>query len=75
VIAAITPAGSRTISELPTSSSHSICSTSSGIEENVSDGRPAWIMRDSPIGIPSSVVISAASSSPRSASAAPIASQ
>ena len=71
-MAATTPAASRTISELPTSSSHSICSASSGIEEKVSDGRPAWIMRDRPIGMPSSVVISAASSSPRSASSAPI---
>jgi hypothetical protein len=75
VIAATTPAASRTISELPTSSSHSISSTSWGIEEKVSEGRPAWIMRERPIGIPSSVVIRAASSSPRSASAAPIASQ
>ena len=75
MIAATTPAASRTISELPTSSSHSICSTSSGIEENVTDGRPAWIIRDRPIGMPISVVISAASSSPRSASAAPIAAQ
>ena len=75
MIAATTPAGSRTISELPTSSSHSIASTSSGIEAKVTEGRPAWIMRERPIGMPSSLVMSAASSSPRSASLAAIASQ
>jgi hypothetical protein len=75
VIAATTPAGSRTISELPTSSSHSISSTRSAIEANVIDGRPTWIIRDSPIGIPSSLVIRAASSSPRASSSAAIAAQ
>ena len=75
MIAATTPAASLTISELPTSSSHSICSASSGIEAKVSEGSPAWIIRDRPSGMPISVVISAASSSPRSASAAPIAAQ
>ena len=75
MIAATTPAASRTISELPTSSSQAISSTSSGIEENVTAGSPAWIIRESPIGMPSSLVISAASSSPRAASPAPMASQ
>ena len=73
MIAATTPAGSRTISELPTSSSQAISSTSSACDEKVTDGRPAWIIRESVIGMPSSVEISPASSSPRSASLAPIA--
>ena len=75
MIAATTPAGSFTIREFPTSSSHLTSPTSSGIEENVSDGSPAWIIFDRPIGIPSSVVISAASSSPRSPSFSPMAAQ
>ena len=75
MIAATTPAGSFTISELPTSSSQATSFTSSGIEENVTVGRPAWIICDRPIGMPSSVVMSAATSSPRSASFAPIRAQ
>ena len=75
MIAATTPAGSCTISEFPTSSSHVTSFTSSGIDENVSGGSPAWIICDRPIGMPSSVVISAASSSPRSPSFSPIAAQ
>ena len=73
MIAATTPAGSLTISELPTSSSQVISLTRSGIEENVTVGSPAWISPDRPIGIPSSIVMSAAMSSPRSASFAPMA--
>ncbi len=74
-MAATTPAGSRTTSELPTSSSQAISSTRSGIAENPIAGSPAWIMRDRPRGMPSSLVISAPSSSPRSVSCAPMASQ
>ncbi len=73
MIAATTPTGSRTISELPTSSSQAISSTRSVWDENVTDGSPAWIMRDSVSGMPSSVAIRTPSSSPRSASFAPIA--
>ncbi len=74
MIAPTTPTGSRTISELPTSSSQAISSTSSACDEKVTDGSPAWIMRESVIGMPSSLAIRArASSSPRSASFAPIA--
>ena len=75
MIAATTPAGSRTTSELPISSSQVDLAHESGIEENVRVGRPAWIIFDRPIGMPISVVISAARSSSRSASFAAIAAQ
>src|SRR4051812_43905599 len=68
-----TPTGSRTTSELPTVSSHSTCSSTSGIDMNDMVGRPAWIIVESGIGMPTSRAISAASSSERAAMAAPIA--
>ena len=71
-MAATTPTGSFTTTELPSSSSQATAPTSSGIDEKVRAGSPAWIICESPIGIPSSVVMRAASSSPRSASFAPI---
>jgi hypothetical protein len=75
VIAPTTPTGSRTISELPTFSSHCVCSMQSGIVANDIVGRPAWIIIDRFIGMPTSREISAAISSPRAASAAAIARQ
>ena len=73
MIAATTPAGSRTISELPTFSSHSTSPISCGISEKLAVGSPTWIIRVSLSGMPISVAIRAASSSPRSPSLAPIA--
>ena len=73
MIAPTTPTGSRTTSELPISSSHGTWATTWGIELNVIVGRPAWIIRDRPIGIPSSAATVAAISSARAASPSPIA--
>jgi hypothetical protein len=68
-----TPTGSRTISELPTCSSHSVSSTTVGIDEKSIAGRPAWIITARLRGIPTSRETSRAISSDRSASFAPIA--
>ncbi len=65
MIAPTTPTGSRTISELPTLSSHSSSPSSWGIEPNVAVGRPAWMMLESFTGIPTSWAISSAISSIR----------
>ena len=70
MIAAITPTGSRTISELPTCCSHSCSASSWGIEPNVVVGSPAWMRLESLTGIPTSWVINAAISSMRAPSAA-----
>ncbi len=72
-MAATTPAASRTISELPTFSSQVTSWTSCGISEKLAVGSPTWIIRVSFSGMPISVAISAASSSPRSFSLAPTA--
>ena len=52
MIAATTPTGSRTISELPTFSSHWTSSTSCGMEAKVPVGSPTWIIRASFSGMP-----------------------
>jgi hypothetical protein len=68
-----TPTGSRTISELPTCCSSSTSSSRFTIEPTSMIGRPAWIMRERPIGMPTSRAMSAAISSERCCSPAVIA--
>ena len=70
-----TPIGSRTISEFPICSSQGTSEATCAIEAKSMAGRPAWIVRASVSGMPTSAEISAAISSPRSASAALIAVQ
>ena len=72
MIAPTTPTGSRTISELPTSSSQTASAMTCGIEPKLIVGSPAWIMCASLIGMPSSCAISAAISSIRALSACAI---
>jgi len=52
VIAATTPIGSRTISELPISSSQWNSWTIRAMVPNIQVGRPAWINRATWTGIP-----------------------
>jgi hypothetical protein len=73
VIAPSTPTGSRSTRELPISSSQATSSISPGVAANWAAGSPTWIIRLSFSGIPSSWVIVAAISSPRSFSPAAIA--
>ena len=68
-----TPTGSRTTSEFPICSSQGTSEATWAIDPKSIAGRPAWIVRASASGMPTSAAISAAISSARSASAALIA--
>ena len=71
-MAPTTPTGSRTMSEFPTSSSHSKVSAALAASVKAPAGSPTWIEPDSVIGMPTSWVITSAISSVRAASASPI---
>ena len=68
MIAATTPTGSRTSVEVPTSSSHTNSEARCALSANVNVGSPAWMPLASMSGIPTSLAMHSAMSSPRSAS-------
>ena len=69
VIAPTTPIGSRTISELPTSSVQAKSSARPAMDSTTAAGNATWAVRDIPIGEPISAVIAWAISSVRAAQA------
>ncbi len=71
VIAPTTPIGSRTISELPTSSVQAKSSARPAMDSTTAAGNATWAVRDIPIGEPISAVIAWAISSVRAARPAP----